>query len=117
MDLNWAFYFFNVTLDSYITIEEFGDTVSLTENELDVCLDKIRSRLLRSSSSSASSADNNNKSDAASGDSAAGSGVGQAGAGAVVTTKPNKLRDNRLLSQVFTIINTSGSGFWCFTWC
>jgi hypothetical protein len=100
-DLNWCFYFFNVTLDNYITIEEFGDTVSLSDNELDIYLDKIRKRLLSSSSGSGNTTGQAAQPLSPQGDSTS-SASGKPGG--------NKLRDHRLLSQIFGIINTSGSG-------
>jgi hypothetical protein len=93
--------FFNVTLDNYITIEEFGDTVSLSDNELDIYLDKIRKRLLSSSSGSGNTTGQAVQPLSPQGDSTSSAGGKPGG---------NKLRDHRLLSQIFGIINTSGSG-------
>ena len=82
-------------LDSYITLQEFGDSVALCDHEIDLAMDRIRQRLLRSVK-------------APYGGSAGASAAG--GSGKPDGQSSNKLRDHRQLSQVFTMVNTSGSG-------
>lgn len=45
-DITWCFYCFNVNMDKYISLEEFADTVRLTDHELDLTVEKMRQRIL-----------------------------------------------------------------------
>jgi hypothetical protein len=50
-DFNRCFYFFNTRLDGYISREEYSNMLMLTQFEIDLLVEKIRSRLLSSASS------------------------------------------------------------------
>jgi Ca2+-binding EF-hand superfamily protein len=79
-DLTWCFYCFNVSLDKYISLEEFASMIKLTDHELDLSLEKIQHRIFAAAGSNSKS------------------------------TTRNKLRDNRMLSRVFKYMNTSQTG-------
>lgn len=86
-DFNRCFYFFNTRLDGYISREEYSNMLSLTQFELDLFVEKIRSRLLSSALPSSSVAID----------------IG-------TSSKSNKIRDNRTLSDIFRIVNRNGDG-------
>ena len=72
VDMPWIFYCMNINMDSYITLQEFAESIDLSDHELDLKLDIIRSKF------------------------------------SIISN--NKFRENRILSQIFTLANMSKSG-------
>ena len=105
-DVACVFYYFNSKLDGYISREEYSNMLTLTDSEIDILVDSIRSKLLSINLSSLKSSTNNSTGSVII--SPATTTIAQSGA--TTSTTSNVLHDNILLSKLFKHFNSNNDG-------
>jgi uncharacterized protein YeeX (DUF496 family) len=107
VDVSYCFHVFNTRRDGYISREEFSIGMGLRDHELDIITDQIRSRLIASATSSAVK-DQSSAALTGAGASVAAGGPSSATNAAKASRDKSRIRENRMLSQIFKLINVNG---------
>ncbi len=107
-DLTYCFNHFDANHNGFVTIEEYTKTLSLTDYELDLAVEKIRVKLLSTSSNPASTAGGFSKTASKLSAAVSKPSLGVLGAGSITAHANmgrNKIRENMTMIHVFATIN------------